>query len=380
MSTSLLFLLVIVVIVAVVAFLVMRGRQPVARAVQPRVAQPLPAQGVTPAGSGGGVAAGLATAVSAATPATPLVVPVIERTPPPPALAGLAWRPAADLPAEQLAALVMKLRQIPRPPTALQELVSPSFLNTATSAQVSEVVMTEPALVARVLAAVNAPVYRLSTPITSVGQGITFLGMNTVRGLAQRYLLADSFPAGDAETRKRFDAIWSGAAVGNDLAGKLASALGLADGATLATAVTLSFGGRLAMILLAGQQGQLISDEPALAPRLRDEQERFGLGTAETVAVLLREWRLPDGVVERVRGIDRTLLEPLAALAPDEALRRAVCYLAARLGERLAAGTLANLAAFDLAASDDPDFHTLRMSLPAERIGLLMQALAKVAA
>jgi hypothetical protein len=64
-----------------------------------------------------------------------------------------------------------------------------------------------------------------------------------------------------------------------------------------------------------------------------------------------------------VRDIDRILLTPAQALAPQRGARLALCYLCARLGERLAFGTLNGLAALDLTDEQDLDFFYLQSHL-----------------
>lgn len=90
------------------------------------------------------------------------------------------------------------------------------------------------------------------------------------------------------------------------------------------------------------------------------EQAQRGLNSAEIGSLLLREWGLPAGIIEDVRAIDHILLTPMQAMAPQSSVRRSLRYLCARIGERLALGTLSDLSALDLANEQDLVFFHLK--------------------
>ncbi|HEY1091756.1 MAG TPA: HDOD domain-containing protein, partial [Burkholderiaceae bacterium] len=139
---------------------------------------------------------------------TPAVIAAAPVAPIPPALAAFrAQQPEALEPARR-AALLADLARIPRPPRALHQLVSPEFLANASSRELSELVAGEPVIAAKIMATVNSPLYRLSTPVTTIGQAVTFLGLNSVRGICMRYLLEDSFSPKSPELRQLFNELW----------------------------------------------------------------------------------------------------------------------------------------------------------------------------
>ena len=205
--TSPLFLLIIVLVLAVVAYLVLRKAAP------RRGDPPSNTRRAEPPAS---PPAYLPTTPNAA--AAPLPEPARAV---PPELASFQIQPAQDLPPAQRDALVAALRQIPRPPRSLHQLISPEFLATATSVEMSELVMSEPLIAAKVLSTVNSPLYGLQRSVTSIGQAITFLGMNTVRGICMRYMLDESFQATDASTRRVFEQLWTASAVASELCSRL---------------------------------------------------------------------------------------------------------------------------------------------------------------
>ena len=57
------------------------------------------------------------------------------------------------------------------------------------------------------------------------------------------------------------------------------------------------------------------------------------------------------------------LTTPCTGLDPTRESRRALCYVGARLGERLAFGQLSGLSSFDLEAEMDPDYFNVQACL-----------------
>lgn len=274
---------------------------------------------------------------------------------PPEALGSFRWLLADALPDTRRQALVAAVGSIRRPPAALHQLLSPQFLDRASSNALSELINGEAQIAAKVLATVNAPYYGLKRPVSSIGQAVTFLGLNTVRSICLRDLLDDSFPADNPALKQTYREIWNASALASELCNRLSAKLGLADAGALVAQVLLSFLGHLATAtLLAGQParpGAPLAGS-GLLERCGHAQALLGLGPAEIGGLLLQAWGLPAAIVDEVRAIDRLLVTPTGDLAPADSQRLAVAHLCARLGEHLAgasgpasAGSLAGLAA-----------------------------------
>lgn len=371
--TSPLMLALVVLVLAVVAFLVLR------RAAPPRdnhaTRRPPAAPGVStdmPAPSG-------ASETPQPTPAPLPTAPLPER-PLPAALASFRIVGAQELPQTQRDALSETLRHIPRPPRALHQLMSPDFLASATSAEMSELVMSEPLIAAKVLSTVNSPLYGLQRAVTSIGQAITFLGMNTVRSICMRYLLDASFQASDPATRRVFDQLWAASAVASELCVRLSKQLQLPEPGALVTQVVLSFVGHMAVATLpASRSTPALTDLSLdLVQRYGAQQTALGLCAPEIGRLLMSVWELPASIVLGVGDIDLALTEPAGGQDPTAATRRAVAYLSARLGERLAGGALRDLGGWDLASDDAVCSHHLAGYLQASQRATV-QAVLKAA-
>lgn len=350
-----LFLLLIVLVLAVVAYLVLRRAAPrrePPRAPRPPVALPTRSSSSTPA---------------LHPPETPLPAANVPERPLPPALAAFHMTHAQDLATAQRDTLVEALRHIPRPPRSLHQLISPDFLATATSTELSELVMSEPLIAAKVLSTVNSPLYGLQRSVTSIGQAITFLGMNTVRSICLRYLLDESFKTSDPATRRVFEQLWTASAIASELCSRLAKQLHLADAGSLVTKVVLSFVGHMAVATLPpSRENPALNDLSLdLVQRYSAQQQALGLCAPEIGRLLMQAWALPEDIVHGVGDMDRALTEAGTQLEPLVATRRALAYLCARLGERLASGSPTALSDWRLATDSTVCMHHLSGYVPA---------------
>lgn len=306
--------------------------------------------------------------------------PAAPPRPLPAALANFQWRTFEQLPPERLETLRAELRRIPRPPNALHRLASPEFIASATSAEMAELVLGEPQIAAKVLSTVNSPLYGLQKTVTSIGQAITFLGMNAVRNISMQYLLDESFKAETPECRRAFDQLWAASALASELCSRLSKQLNLPDAGSLLTKLVLSFVGPMAVTTLSQrlQRPELTDMSLDLPLRYTAQQEALGLCAPEIGRLLMREWELPDSIIDGVEQIERVLVSPLPEHAwPLQAARQAVAYLSARLGERLACGALVQLGQVDLASDERAETHHLQAYLrlpPLSGLGTLLQA------
>lgn len=319
--------------------------------------------------------ASLRSALSTVPAASPRPAPAYVATvqPLPDELAGFHWRTESDLDDEHRATLIAAVRGIPRPPRSMQQLLSPEFVARASSADLSDLVMGEPLIAAKVLSTVNSPLYGLHRPVTNIGQAVTFLGISSVRSLCLQYILAEAFKPTQAEAQKAFDAIWKASAIASELAVRLGKALNLPDQASMSTQVVLGFVGQLAtasLIPTAGMPRWLGRDR---LERARLEQELMGLNAVEIGGLLMKSWELPAALVDDVNDMGRLLVTPPAAIEPERLPRIALGYLCAHLGEGLAQGRIPSPEA--LSIGDGVDTHHLRACLAHPLLARLPAAL-----
>lgn len=250
--------------------------------------------------------------------------------------------------------LAQRLKDIPQPPRTLQSLTSPAFLQKATSAELAELVLSEPHVAAKVLATVNSPLYGLRTPVTHIGQGITFLGLNTVRSICLQYLLNEAFPAASGELRPMFDRLWKASAIGSELCAKLSAQLGMPQGGVMVTQVVLSYLGPMAALtLMPLESAQSLAQAPLLT-RCRMEREALGMTGMEIGQRVMKEWGLPVPIIDGVSAMNHMLDTPVTQ--PDSTWTAiALSYWCARIGEKLARGDMSDTDAWIWQQDHDPE-------------------------
>jgi len=270
---------------------------------------------------------------------------------------------SADLPAQDARDIGSLLSRIPRPPSALHKLVSPQYLAQANASELSDMVIAEPQIAAKVLVAVNSSLYGLQSPMGSIGHAVTFLGTNTVRSICLQYLLDASFRSDDPEVKRIFTGLWNASAFASELCFKLAQRLQLPEPGTLVTHVVLSFLGQVASHSLLPRPVVTAMMRKGMLERSRIEQNELGLCAAEIGSLLMRQWELPAVIIDRVRAIDSVLLTPCEQAEKEHRTAMAFCYLCARLGEKLARGEVKDLGAFQLDQEQGPEFYRLQTYL-----------------
>lgn len=275
--------------------------------------------------------------------------------PAPAALQAFVWRRAEVLSTERKQSLLDGLRQTPPPSRAFHQLISPQFVALASSSELSDLVMGEPQVAAKVLVVVNSAAYGLQSPVSAIGQAVTFLGLNSVRSICLQYMLSASFKADTPAQQQRFDEIWFASAVASELCFRLAQQLRLPDPGALVTQVVLSFLGHFVAAASMTQQ----PDAPGLLARAELQQAALGAPAAEIGGLLLGEWALPASLIAEVVDIDRLLVTPPSEHEGGRAAALAVGYLSARLGEKLSRGEAVDLSSFDPRVQPDADFFQL---------------------
>lgn len=250
---------------------------------------------------------------------------------------------AFELSAQDLQELQARLRQMPKPPQGMERMLSADFLAHATADTLSELILAEPHVAAKVLAMVNSPFYGLPKPVASVSQGIALLGVDTVRGICLQYLLSESLRPADPRLASAFDHWWHASAIASHLCLKLGQRVGVADPGSTVTLVVLSFLGHMATLSLLPLEDARRHTSLGLLDRTRLEQARLGLCAGELGCLLMTEWDMPATIVEDVRQIDRVLTTAPKQLDAEQGLRTALSYYCARMGEKLASGEWSDL-------------------------------------
>jgi len=294
--------------------------------------------------------------------------PPLLPEPVPQALVGFCLVHADRLPPERRASITSVFRNIPRPSRLMQHLAAVDLLSEASAARLVELIAAEPVIAGKLLSAVNSPLYGLQTPVASVAQAVTFLGLTQVRTICLRYALMQSFAQEAPERQAMLDRVWQSSALACEMAQVMTHTLSIRDPGAVGSAVLLSFLGRLAVTATTPTRLLTATDQPDHLGRTRAEQDLLGVGSCEVGRLLMRDWDLPEPIIASACDAADWLVQPAVSSDPGRAETLALTYLCARLGERLASGALPSLQALDLLSEDSADFFHLRQSLSPSRL------------
>ena len=293
-----------------------------------------------------------------AEPATPVAVAAV-----PAAIDKFRLIDEWELPSVRKEELLVALRTVAKPPGSIKALLSPKILAGEDANELIQFILREPIIAAKVLAAVNSPLYGLTTPIVSAGQAVTFLGLTTVRNVVLQTLTRDSFKAGDPALQRVCDGLWNCATIASEICHRVAQRMGMANPGALSTQALLSYFGDFAVLTLFAEHSRRVDWQAGLLARTVAEQRDLGVNARTLGCLLMRDWHLPDEIVDGVLEDGRVLVTPPECYPPQRAARLAVCYASTRLGERIAFGNLRDLSGFNFRSGDEPDYFYLNRYL-----------------
>jgi HD-like signal output (HDOD) protein len=277
-------------------------------------------------------------------------------------------RTLADLSAEERVQLLDRLSSLQRPSGTLQQLLSPSLIETASSAELAELIQSEPLLAARVLATVNSAAYGLQRTVSSIGQAIVLIGVASVRRMALEQLLREALRPSDPLRQALCDVRWRASLLGSEICFHLAQRLALPDYGALSTQAVLASVGHYAVLSL--REPAALQASAAMDPisRCANEEQELGLAAPALGALLLKSWALPQDLVNEVEAIEAVMVTPAppgTALKPSTTSRAALACLCLRLGEQLATAGPQMLQTWSLQAQTGPEWFYLRQHLGA---------------
>ncbi len=161
--------------------------------------------------------------------------------------------------------------------------------------EITDLVVSDPALAAQVLKTVNSPYYGLRRQQGSVFRAVLFLGHVEVRSIVVRACLAESFGPAEGPLAELLERLWQHSFTVSRAAYVMAKALGIPNPDEVATAALLHDVGKLIGLntwpdrALAIYQPLRLSDHELLATLEPD----LGVGHARLGEEIARIWDLP---------------------------------------------------------------------------------------
>jgi len=201
-----------------------------------------------------------------------------------------------------------------------------------------ELIKTDAEITAKVLNAVNSPMFSLQEPITNIHHAIIYMGVGKVKSIALQCTMQKGVKFADQAQNEAYNKLWKASYLASSFCLLFAKETGEKNPAELATHCLLSYLGDLAILSYKPSMASYYLGNFNLFERTKGFQESLGINSAIIGKFLAQEWQLPLSIES---GIEHNMLPLTNSMAsselPDNKLRQLLlCYLACRLGELVA--------------------------------------------
>jgi len=220
----------------------------------------------------------------------------------------------------ELRALVGRIRKLPAIPRIYSALQAMTRDESVTSAEIANLVSTDPAIAARVLQIVNSAFFRLARRITNIEQAVSYLGFTAIRNVATSVEIFSQWPS-SLRSHLDQDALQAHARAVAAAASALTSRSRIGDDTMLAGLLHDIGYWVLAQECSDDLDRSIELSASAAIPLHEAETRVMGASHAEVGAYLLGIWGLPYPVIEAVahhhqpQRVAQSDFDVLAALA-----------------------------------------------------------------
>ncbi len=228
-----------------------------------------------------------------------------------------------------LSAAVAGILALPESPAMRRELLSLLSDDETTVEQLEEAVQKNPAISAKLLQIANSAYYGARGSVTSIGEAVSMLGLDTVRGIVTSAHLFDAMPAAGIKDLP-ISELWHHCVTTAVMVRRIAWHVRATTHVNRAafTAALLHDVGKVVMAIAHGDDYTDLRRHPEIPQRpfWQEEERRFGHHHGSAGALLLELWGLPSVVVEAVslhhtpHRTRETALSPLALVHIANAL------------------------------------------------------------
>jgi len=197
-------------------------------------------------------------------------------------------------------------------------------------------------MTAKILHAVNSPLFGLDKPITNVNHGIIFMGVGRVKGIVLQCAMQEGTTFNDKNQNAAYKKLWQASYLASSFCMLFAKELGEKNPAELATHCLLSYLGDLAILSYNPKLAKFYLDDFTLFERTKVFQEVLGTNTAVVGKFIAQQWQLPSSIESAIEHSILPLMDNMVSSSlSDKTLRQLLlCYLSNRLGDLVALGGL----------------------------------------
>jgi len=203
---------------------------------------------------------------------------------------------------EVVLAAILDQSRLMTPPAVAMQVVNAASRPDSTPAQIAALLSQDPALCAKLLKAVNSPIYGFTQPVASLERAVQILGLNPLRSL----VLGLSLPVmqGTNSVTPALREYWIGSVTGAIIARDLATLAKRPNPDNdMVCGLLRDLGAMLIQRAFPEDWASLAANptERQLEQPCEAERMRFAVDHAEIGAELLKRWNLPDEIVEPIR-------------------------------------------------------------------------------
>ncbi|WP_077337839.1 HDOD domain-containing protein [Pseudocolwellia agarivorans] len=260
---------------------------------------------------------------------------------------------ASDLNQEKTLEVINIAKRFKKPNPVLLMLIKGAF----EPHELFDLIKADPKMTAKILNAVNSPLFALRTPITSIQHAINFMGVNAIKNVVMQITVQDALKFENPQQEKAYQKLSKASYMASAFCLLLAKELGKENAAELSTRCLLCYLGDMAML----SNEPLISDDYLLSnslyERVNKAQESYGFNSAIVGKVMAQEWSLPDSIIN---GIGNSLLTLSNAslgsdISNDELQDNLLCYIACRVGDFFAFNHIKDISSINGLGLNDGD-------------------------
>ena len=193
-------------------------------------------------------------------------------------------------------------KRLPSPPGAALRVLELCRQDDADMREISRVIASDPVLAGRLLKFANSPMAGIAREVTSIREALLLLGLRTVKLTALGFSVA---APGQASRCPGFDlkAFWAASCMRAAIARCLAPRFPEVDREEAFTAALVAGLGQLALAQGLGEKyGRVLAEAKKGKQLLQAEQEMLGSDHVQIGTLLLKEWGLPEILVQAVAG------------------------------------------------------------------------------